>query len=290
MSSSDPLVPARWRQWLLASPWRTGLLFWTLFLGINNTVASLSVVEDYARRQLPLAAWEPFCWEFSSGLVLLILIPGVGWVLNQIPLDPRRWPAKLPTDLAAHLAASVVFSLLHVLLMVTLRNIIYAAAGMTYDFGVWGSELIYEYRKDVVTYFTIAVLLSVYRHYRQEHSAAPPPMAPAHRSDRLMIKKRGREYLVKIEEIEWAQACGNYVTLHKEGELHPLRSTMAALEQRLPENFCRVHRSAIVNLDQIAEISPQGSGDHIITLQNGAKVPFSRRYREAVKHHLGSVA
>ena len=220
------MVPESWRQWLLASPWRTGLLFWAVFLGVNNTVAALSVVEDYARSKLPLATWEPFCWEFSSGLVLLALVPGVGWVLNRIPLDPRRWPKNLASDLALHWVSSVVFSVLHVLLMVAVRKITYAMAGLHYDFGAWGSELIYEYRKDLVSYVTIAILLSVYRHYRHQHSTANPAVPTNQATDRLMIKKRGREYLLKIEDIQWAEACGNYVTLHREGELHPLRSTI----------------------------------------------------------------
>lgn len=61
---------------------------------------------------------------------------------------------------------------------------------------------------------------------------------------------------------------------------YPLRSTMAALEQRLdPGRFRRVHRSFAVNLDFVAEIEPLDTGDARIRMASGAVVPCSRRFR-----------
>ncbi len=282
MSTSAVTDSSPWRSWLLASPFRTGIIFWSAYLLVNNCVNALSVIEDYQRRGLPIQSWEPFCWELSSALVILALIPGLAWVLDRFPLEPPAGVGKLAKNLAAQLLGSVVFSVLHVAGMVGLRNTVYALLGETYQFGNWGSEWVYEYRKDLITYASIIVALSLFRYFRHQQ-ISPISHSPATEGpQRMLIRKRGREYLLQVADIEWAQAAGNYVTLHRGDELHPLRSTMAALEKTLPGHFCRVHRSAIVNIDCIAQITPQGSGDHVITLKSGAQVPFSRRYREAV--------
>ena len=46
-----------------------------------------------------------------------------------------------------------------------------------------------------------------------------------------------------------------------------------------PRRFVRVHKSAMVNVARIAEVTPWMSGDWRIRLQDGAEVNLSRRYR-----------
>jgi DNA-binding LytR/AlgR family response regulator len=59
---------------------------------------------------------------------------------------------------------------------------------------------------------------------------------------------------------------------------------MQAIEARLdPAKFTRVHRSYIVNLDEVAEIEPTDGGDARIKLKDGSFVPCSRRYREGLR-------
>src|SRR4051812_34756910 len=91
-----------------------------------------------------------------------------------------------------------------------------------------------------------------------------------HGAERLMVKSGGRITFVRIADIDWIEAAGNYVRLHVGKEDHLLRESLAALEKKLDAGlFVRVHRSTIVNLDRIREIQPAFHGDYVIVLRDG---------------------
>ena len=78
------------------------------------------------------------------------------------------------------------------------------------------------------------------------------------------------------------------MNLRVRGRDYPLRTTMAAIEERLdPARFVRVHRSYLVNLDYLAEIEPLDTGDARLKLRDGAQVPCSRRYRAQLRERFG---
>ena len=105
--------------------------------------------------------------------------------------------------------------------------------------------------------------------------------------DRFLIKKLGREFLIRVEDIDWIQSSGNYVTLHVGTRPYLLRETMAGIGDRLSQQgFQRVHRSAIVNLDRVVEIVPFETGDGEARLRSDAIVPVSRRYRKELRERL----
>jgi two-component system LytT family response regulator len=102
--------------------------------------------------------------------------------------------------------------------------------------------------------------------------------------DRLMVKSRSRIYFVRTGEIEWIEAAGNYVRLHTAGKRHLLRRTMGGLEAQLdPEQFLRIHRSTIVNLDYVRELRPTFSGEYEVVLKDGTRLTLSRGYRESLE-------
>jgi two-component system, LytTR family, response regulator len=74
------------------------------------------------------------------------------------------------------------------------------------------------------------------------------------------------------------------VTLHVGAKEFLLRDTLAAIERQLdPERFARIHRSAIVQLDRIAELHPASHGDVDPVLRNGARLLLTRTWRERVQ-------
>jgi len=69
------------------------------------------------------------------------------------------------------------------------------------------------------------------------------------------------------------------VHVHTRRGIHTLRATLESLEARLdPAHFARVHRSTVVNIDQIAEIQPWFHGDYTVRLMDGSEIAWSRRY------------
>ncbi len=99
--------------------------------------------------------------------------------------------------------------------------------------------------------------------------------------ERLVVKTVGRVYFLKVDEIDWIEAAGNYVKLHVGRDGHMLRETMSGIEGKLdPERFVRIHRSTLVNVDRIKELHPLFSGDYSVMLHDGTELALSRNYRE----------
>ncbi len=277
-------------------PWKrtVEVAFWLAMTVLNAAANSITVMMDMRRSGLDFETWEPVVWEWSSGLLLLALLPAVLWFSRRFPLHWDNWRRQLPW----HVLASVVFSLVHVLGMVALRKLVYATQGMTYDFGAWPRELLYEYLKDVRTYVGIVVIIEVYRFVlrRMQGEASllgepdeGPPVDPVERPERFLVRKLGREFLVAASDIEWLQASGNYVNLRVRGHDYPLRSTLSGVESKLdPHRFARIHRSYIINLDQIVSIEPLDTGDARIHLKDGSLLPCSRSHRDALRELIGS--
>ncbi|HEX6719084.1 MAG TPA: LytTR family DNA-binding domain-containing protein [Pyrinomonadaceae bacterium] len=104
---------------------------------------------------------------------------------------------------------------------------------------------------------------------------------------RLMIKASNRVVLLKVDEIDFIEADGNYAKLHVGRKAHLLREKMNDLEGRLdPAKFVRIHRSIIVNLDRIKEMQPHFNGDYIVVLEDGRQLRLSRTRREHLEARL----
>jgi len=113
--------------------------------------------------------------------------------------------------------------------------------------------------------------------------------SPSLQSDRLVVKSGGRVYFLKIDEIDWVEAAGNYVRLHVSKDSHLLRETMNGIEGKLDvRRFMRIHRSTIVNLERIKELQPWFHGDYVVLLRDGTRLTLSRGYRDKLQQALGS--
>lgn len=103
----------------------------------------------------------------------------------------------------------------------------------------------------------------------------------------INVKDRGQIFRVDVDTIERIDAAGDYMCIHTADNSLILRETMKDLEKRLdPKIFKRVHRSAIVNLDQVREIKPHTNGECFLILQSGAQVKVSRSYRDVVARFI----
>jgi two-component system LytT family response regulator len=106
--------------------------------------------------------------------------------------------------------------------------------------------------------------------------------------ERLMVKSGPRICFIRIADIDWIEAAGNYVRLHVGKDDHLLRESLTALEKKLdPGRFVRVHRSSIVNLDSIRELQSAFHGDYVIILRDGTELALSRSCRDKLEESLG---
>jgi two-component system, LytTR family, response regulator len=103
------------------------------------------------------------------------------------------------------------------------------------------------------------------------------------RLTRILVRHADRFLLIKVDEIDWIAATGEYATVHTARGSWLLRTSLTELTLRLDEHqFARIHRGTIVNLDRVAEIQPRGHGDCDVMLQGGRLLRMSRGYRDNV--------
>ena len=118
------------------------------------------------------------------------------------------------------------------------------------------------------------------------HPTASAPPAPAPGSPYatwLTVSAQNRTQFVRVDEVDWMEADGKYVRLHAGGRAHLIRSSLAAVAERLdPAHFVRIHRSTVVNVARIREVQPWMGGDHLAILRDGTQLRVSRTYRGAL--------
>ncbi len=99
----------------------------------------------------------------------------------------------------------------------------------------------------------------------------------------INIKDRGQIFRIDVDSIEHIEAAGDYMCIRTADNSLILRETMKDLERRLdPRVFQRVHRSTIVNLNQVRQVKPHTNGECFLVLDSGAQVKVSRSYRDVV--------
>lgn len=109
-------------------------------------------------------------------------------------------------------------------------------------------------------------------------------------ADRFVIPEGTRVAIVPVSEVVWIQADDYYVTVHTASRSHLWRESLTTLDSRLdPMEFVRVHRSAIVRVDQVRSMRLSVRGAVMLCMSTGHSVPVSRSYRATVRARFGQL-
>lgn len=265
------------------------IAFWVFTFVVAATGNTLTTRIDVQRNGLAYPTWQIATNEFTSIFISLLMLPLLLRACDRWPLHADTWRRRLPL----YVLGSVAWSAVHIVGMDLLRWFFYGVRGSHYEPGSWAVQAVYEYLKDVRTFFLIVAVCHTVewfgRRSRGEASLldAPdegPAVESVERPERFLVRKLGRDFLVATADIEWAQSAGNYVNLRVRGRDYPLRSTLAALETKLdPTVFVRAHRSYLVQIGQVTSIEPLDAGDARLHMADGTVLPCSRRYRESLR-------
>ena len=275
------------------------------YFAINAGINATSVLMEASRTSTTdFSLWEPIVWEYSSAFATLLLFPVIAIFLKRYPWN---WQHLLKCLLALFIAG-LIYSLSHVAIMVGLRELVYFFTTSAYQFADSVSsllfELFYEARKDLWSFVFFVLLISVYRY------AIGQWLGDAHRIDKrhvdegskpdsshdlkslgemLLVRKLGKEFLIKTKDIEWAEACGNYVNLRIGEEFYPMRITMTDFtKQSSSLNIVRTHKSFAVNLNFVHSIESKSSGDAEVIMRSDKRIRLSRRYKNDFENGLAS--
>ncbi|BCH24821.1 LytTR family DNA-binding domain-containing protein [Mesorhizobium sp. L-8-3] len=259
---------------------RRGLVISAFFFPVVALINAASMITDAERTGVPLDPRVPWILELTSVSVLVLLVPLVARLERRTPFTPDSWPKAL----LVHALGSAVFSILHVGGMILLRKLVFAVL-LGYDYTFFDNvvnDSLYEYRKDILPYAAILLVLSLVRSIEEHRQDAEAAKADAGATGRLTLKCGGRTIWLDARSLEWARAAGNYVDLRANGKNHLARISLAALTQQLSEtgiDAVQVHRSCLVNRDKVVEVAPLRDGDFRIRMADGTELRGSRRYR-----------
>lgn len=264
---------------VLARVWAIASLFLTAVAVIN----ALTLITEAERAGLPYDAREPWILEASSISILFLLVPAVAWFERRFPFAADTWPRVL----GWHLLGSVLFAAVHIAGLWLLRTLIFGALGQPYTFlSEPLTDMLYEYRKDLLPYAVVVLFLSLTRGLELAKREAAVARRDARDTGRLTLKSGGRTLFLNARSLDWAEAAGNYVEIRAASVTHLVRTSLSALEQQLSEAgvpVARVHRSRLINREKVSEVVPTGDGDVIIRMVDGTELRGSRRYRDALR-------
>ena len=118
---------------------------------------------------------------------------------------------------------------------------------------------------------------------RLQERLSIPASAPAETDDTLFLKTDYRIVKVKIPDIRYVEAMSEYLKVWIEGEAKPIITllSMKKMEERLPDNFMRIHRSYIINLDKIQEVNKNR-----VIMDADTYLPIGDLYKEAFQAYL----
>ena len=146
-------------------------------------------------------------------------------------------------------------------------------------------QLEYEHRPSPAS---LRSLLGAVRDLDEATPETKPAMTAPSYLDRVCIRSLGRTQFLRTADIEWVEAYGNYVRLHTHTGRALMRQPLRRFAEQLdPNAFCRIHRSAVINLSCLEEMRPCETGDYIVQLRSGVRLKLSRIYRAELDRRLG---
>jgi len=103
------------------------------------------------------------------------------------------------------------------------------------------------------------------------------------RATTITVKNGRSSVVIPTGKIKWVSSDGPYLYIHTSGKKHIVTDSLKHIITRLPENFKRIHRSTIVNIEMIKELKSRLNGDYDVILKDGDILRLSRNYSGALK-------
>ncbi len=105
--------------------------------------------------------------------------------------------------------------------------------------------------------------------------------------DQIKITEKGWDVFIDYPDVVFFEAHGNYCKIHLKNRFHIYKQTMKRLENELnPREFFRIHRSYIVNLNNIISVQYLGKGEYAFDLVNASRIVSGRSFASSIKEHL----
>jgi two-component system LytT family response regulator len=106
--------------------------------------------------------------------------------------------------------------------------------------------------------------------------------------NRVVVKKGQNIVVLPISKVHYFEAFDDYVKIYTTDGFYIKKKTMSHFESVLdPNQFVRVHRSYILNLQELTRIEPMEKDNHVVLLKSGVRIPVSQAGYSKLKGVLG---
>lgn len=133
--------------------------------------------------------------------------------------------------------------------------------------------------------------LSIYAVFSVIYNLLPRPVLDKERNQQkssttIAVKNGQNTVLVDVDQIQWIRSDGPYLYIHTANKKHVILDSLKHIITTLPENFKRIHRSTIINIEVIKQFQSRGNGDYDVIIEDGQILRLSRTYAKPLKRML----
>lgn len=108
------------------------------------------------------------------------------------------------------------------------------------------------------------------------------------RNKRIVVRVKNEIKIIQTQEVAYFEAEDDYISIHTQEGKFLKKMTMKQLEESLdPDKFARVHRSFLVNLQQVSGLEPYEKDSYLLRLRSGQKIPVSKSGYTRLRQVLG---
>lgn len=100
----------------------------------------------------------------------------------------------------------------------------------------------------------------------------------------LIIHNNNRYYKVPYNTVTYIESFGHYVDIHTTTKTYQIRAGISQLEGKLPDHFFRCHRSYIININLVTEVTDKQ------VLVNGEWIALSAKKRLLLMKYLEDIS
>jgi two-component system LytT family response regulator len=116
-------------------------------------------------------------------------------------------------------------------------------------------------------------------------AAARPP---GRSLERVLIRENARVHVLPVELLDFIEAQDDYLSFATGGKRLRKQQTLTDIEAQLdPARFVRIHRSFLLNIERLARIEPYAKDSWLAILQDGTRLPLSRKGYQRLRELIG---
>lgn len=267
-------LPSFVDSWLSVSAHHKRYIYWFCAFGI--LMAFLELGQDYISAILNENYFRP-AESLSYKLFWLLFIP---FLMMQTYLLKKMRTSFSPTSYFAFNTLLIpVIVLVHLMIF---SFILFGISNLIHE-DPWSLPFLISEKLSTRLYIGLSIYIVFSAIYFLSNKRKSGESNRQNYSDTITVKNGQSTIPVDVDNIRWIRSDGPYLYIHTDNKKHVVLDSLKNIITTLPQNFKRIHRSTIVNIDKVNELKSRGNGDYDIIIDDDQMLRLSRNYAKPLK-------